>query len=138
MAPFNGGCLCGNVRYSYDAEPISKAICHCDDCKKISGSNYSLSFIVPSSSFVVTAGHPNVFSKTADSGVNIDNYLCGICGTTLWRETDNYKNLVIIKAGTLDEAHSIISAGIPAAEVFIRSRVAWVQPIHGAEQRVEG
>lgn len=113
-----------------------QAICHCGDCKKISGSTYSLSFIVPSSSFVVTAGNPKVFSKTADSGVGIDNYLCGTYGTTLWLETDNFKNLIIIKAGTLDEADEIISAGIPAAEVFTRSRVAWVKPIHEAEQRV--
>jgi hypothetical protein len=106
-----------------------QAICHCG------GSTYSPSFIVPNSDFVITAGNPKVFSKTADSRVSIDNYLCRTCGTTLWRDSDNYKDLTTVKAGTLDEAHGVISAKIPAAEVFIRSRMAWVQTVHGAEQK---
>lgn len=36
-----GGCLCGAVRYSLDAdaEPLYSVICHCQNCKKSSGTH---------------------------------------------------------------------------------------------------
>ena len=33
-----GGCVCGKVRYSADAEPIFVGVCHCSNCQKASGS----------------------------------------------------------------------------------------------------
>ena len=29
-----GGCLCGKVRYSGEAEPIFVGVCHCSTCQK--------------------------------------------------------------------------------------------------------
>lgn len=36
-----GGCLCGAVRYSLEAnaEPLYSVICHCWNCKKSSGTH---------------------------------------------------------------------------------------------------
>lgn len=45
-----------------------KALCHCADCRKISGSTYSTNAIFPSTQFKVTQGTPKQHSKTADSG----------------------------------------------------------------------
>ena len=45
-----------------------QALCHCTDCRKISGGNYSNNIVVPSENFKVTAGTPKEISKTADSG----------------------------------------------------------------------
>ena len=32
-----GGCLCGKVRYSADAEPTFVGVCHCKNCQKGTG-----------------------------------------------------------------------------------------------------
>src|SRR6476661_1999939 len=39
MARYTGGCLCGAVRYSVDAEPLPgrQLLCHCVDCQKQTG-----------------------------------------------------------------------------------------------------
>src|SRR5437868_3149978 len=38
MAQIVGGCLCGQVRYSANAEPMFTGACHCKTCQKESGS----------------------------------------------------------------------------------------------------
>ncbi|KAL6898866.1 Mss4-like protein [Trichoderma evansii] len=122
MPSYNGGCLCCNIRYICSAEPIVKVLCHCSDCRKISGSNYSVNFHIHEAAFQVTLGTPKVFSKVADSGHVINSYFCGNCG--------------IVKARTLDDSSEIISTAVFDIEVFMRSRVEWVQPIAGVSQRV--
>lgn len=82
--------------------------------------------------FQVTKGTPKVFAKTADSGKTITSYFCGDCGTTLWRETETYGNIKIIKAGTLDDA---LDNAKPAVELFVKNRVSWVPTVSGTEEK---
>ena len=35
--PLTGHCLCGNVTYSADAEPLIQGVCHCTDCQRQTG-----------------------------------------------------------------------------------------------------
>ncbi|EHK16894.1 uncharacterized protein TRIVIDRAFT_41205 [Trichoderma virens Gv29-8] len=136
MLAHNGGCLCGKIRYIYTGEPTTKVLCHCSDCRKISGSNYSVNFLIPEASFRVTVGTPKIFSKVADSGETINSYFCSHCGSMLWRESANCGPNKVVKAGTLDDSGKIISSAVFDAEVFTRSRIEWVLPIAGANQRV--
>ena len=39
--PFEGGCLCGAVRYTCNAEPVFAGHCHCVDCRRSSGTGHS-------------------------------------------------------------------------------------------------
>ncbi|UKZ70784.1 uncharacterized protein TrAtP1_011753 [Trichoderma atroviride] len=135
MVAHSGGCLCGQVRYTYDAEPVAKVLCHCNDCRKISGSSYSVNYLIPDAAFRVTAGTPKVFSKVADSGATIVSYFCGDCGSMMWRESPSSGPNKVLKAGTLDDSDKIISTAGIDAEAFTRSRIEWVQPIAGASQR---
>jgi hypothetical protein len=50
---------------------LAQALCHCADCRKISGGNYSNNIVVPSENFKVVSGTPKRISKTADSGKEI-------------------------------------------------------------------
>lgn len=82
------------------------------------------------------SGTPKVFSKVADSGDIISSYFCGDCGSIIWRESANCGPNKVVKAGTLDDSGTTISAAVFDAEVFTRSRVDWVRPIPGVNQRV--
>ena len=42
-----GGCLCGKVRYSADAEPTFVGICHCKNCQKGTGTAFSVVVALP-------------------------------------------------------------------------------------------
>ena len=42
MPTIEGGCLCGAVRYRSDAQPLMQVVCHCETCRKNSGSAFSM------------------------------------------------------------------------------------------------
>ncbi|KAJ5811808.1 hypothetical protein N7474_008109 [Penicillium riverlandense] len=85
-----GGCFCGKVRVEYSGQPMNSGLCHCLDCRKITGSLYSYSFVVNRADLKVT-GNPKEVAKISDSGNHIKNYFCSDCGTVLdnwgWKGT---------------------------------------------------
>ncbi|MCJ1245352.1 hypothetical protein MMC30_002556 [Trapelia coarctata] len=128
----DGGCFCGKCRITYSGEP---ALCHCLDCRKISGSTYSTNIVVPASGFSVTSGTPKTISKTADGGNPITSHFCGDCGSTLFRTGDSFPGLTIIKVGVMDDVDAFEGAR-PGVELFSGGRVGWVKGVEGAEQKV--
>jgi hypothetical protein len=44
-----GGCLCGKVRYSAEAEPAFVGVCHCKNCQKGTGTAFAIVVALPSS-----------------------------------------------------------------------------------------
>ncbi|MCJ1310403.1 hypothetical protein MMC25_004067 [Agyrium rufum] len=128
-----GGCLCGDVRISYDGEPAMQATCHCADCRKITGSTYSTNVIIPGPAFSLVSGSPSQFKKTADSGKEITSHFCSKCGSTLWRDGASFGDAKVVKVGVMDDK-SIVDAAKPAAELFSGGRINWVAKTEGAGQ----
>ena len=54
-----GGCLCGAIRYSVSGDPLHVRRCHCADCRKESGSAFSVCAHWPVEVFEMT-GLPRV------------------------------------------------------------------------------
>ncbi|KAL2407232.1 hypothetical protein ABEF95_004236 [Exophiala dermatitidis] len=133
----SGSCFCGNIKVEYTGDPAMTALCHCADCRKISGGLYSYNIVVPSSNFTVSDGTPKEISKTADSGKTIINGFCPECGTTLYRYGDSFggkDGMRIIKAGILDDV-GVINSNKPGVELFAPERVKWVASVDGAAQK---
>ena len=74
-----GQCLCGNVQYECEAEPESMKYCHCDTCRKVTGSAFNIGVGVPRDALKV-AGDVKPYTHT--NGVTRE--FCSICGTPLW------------------------------------------------------
>ncbi|KAI0871759.1 Mss4-like protein [Hypoxylon argillaceum] len=129
-----GGCFCGTVRYAIEGEPLGKALCHCLDCRKITGSTYSTNLIIAGPNFKLVSGAPKAIAKTAGSGREIVSHFCGDCGSTLWRDGASFGDAKVLKAGTLDDLDAL-DAAQPAVELFASRRVGWVGEVAGAEQK---
>ncbi|KAF2003661.1 hypothetical protein P154DRAFT_486304 [Amniculicola lignicola CBS 123094] len=128
-----GGCLCGAIRYSVEGKPEIKALCHCLDCRKISGGTYSTNAVYPEAAFKILQGIPKQFAKTANSENKMTSFFCGDCGSTMWRQTKAFEKGLIIKVGTLDHVDALSNAE-PEVELFSPRRVAWVNAIPKAFQ----
>ena len=42
MSEIVGGCLCGNIRYCCDEEPMLVGVCHCKNCQKQTSTSFSI------------------------------------------------------------------------------------------------
>lgn len=38
--PITGSCLCGGIQYEVTGEPMKRVMCHCENCRKFTGSSF--------------------------------------------------------------------------------------------------
>lgn len=124
-----GGCLCGAVRYAFEGAPVLVALCHCRHCQRQSGSAFSIVAAVPAESFTLT-GETRTFVDRGASGRPVQRVFCPNCGSPLISLIEPLPDMVLIKAGTLDDP----SALAPTVEVFCDSAFPFVAALPGAER----
>ena len=124
-----GGCLCGKLRYSADAEPIFVGVCHCTNCQKGTGAAFSVVVAVPTPALTVQ-GTLQTFAGRGDSGKATYRRFCRDCGSALIDEAEIMPNVTMILAGTLDDPTWVK----PEAEIYCDSAQPWVQ-LGGERQR---
>jgi len=99
-----GGCLCGDIRYSFDpAAVISTHHCHCTDCQKSTGSGKATILFVVSDQIQIE-GELKYFSVTGTDGAEVSRGFCGTCGSPLLSQIVGLDAMKIIKAGSLDDS----------------------------------
>jgi hypothetical protein len=119
-----GGCLCGAVRYSVRGEPVHVGRCHCSDCRRESGS-----------AFTVYAQWPVEQLEVSGEIVSYEGRgFCPRCGSRLLNPPETGDGLVEVRIGTLDDAPFGLK---PEAEVWVKRREPWISPVEGAAQHDE-
>lgn len=124
-----GGCMCGAVRYEISERPLFGGLCHCDRCRPQSGSAFSTVIFIKRSSFVID-GETHVFDDVGSSGQHVGRRSCARCGSPLTTEPDSVPDLMMVKAGTIDDNEWFQ----PIMELFVTRRRPWVLPVQGAQQ----
>ncbi|MBV8492542.1 MAG: GFA family protein [Alphaproteobacteria bacterium] len=132
MAQIVGGCLCGKVRYSANAEPMFTGACHCKTCQKESGSAFNIVVAVPQSALSIQ-GSPKTYARSGDSGQQVVHRFCPDCGSTITSEPAAMPGASIIRAGTLDDTSWLQ----PAMEIYCDNAQPWVK-LAGERQRFPG
>jgi putative tryptophan/tyrosine transport system substrate-binding protein len=90
MPTIEGGCLCGAVRYRSDAEPVMQVVCHCETCRKNSGSAFSMNVAVPQDRLRIESGSPRRYEDhsgaSGKSGVQMRRreFIAVIAGVAAW------------------------------------------------------
>jgi len=100
--PFTGGCACGAVRYSVAAEPIAMNDCQCRQCQKDSGTGHGSYLTFPMSAAALH-GEPKSFDFTGDLGTVKRRAFCPTCGTPVYMTFPAMPDILVVRAGTLDE-----------------------------------
>ena len=116
-----GGCLCRAVRYAYRGEVGPAAYCHCEDCRRCTGSAFNVGVRLDAKRFRLLRGAPRAFAKTAGSGNKISRHFCGDCGSPIFTSSPRHPDHVYVKAGTLDDPMIVR----PAYQSWAASSVAW-------------
>jgi len=132
VAPFEGGCRCGAVRYAVAAEPIAVMDCHCRDCQYASGGACTTAVVVPAAAFRLSKGTPRRYTVQGDSGREVTRGFCETCGAPLFSEPPGGV-MVVVKAGSLDDPSWLVVRGA----IYTKSAQPWAH-IDPAKMVFEG
>lgn len=112
-----GGCLCGAVRYSIEAEPTNSGICHCKTCRRIASAT-GLPFAgVPTARFRFTRGTPVDYR----SSPRATRSFCGCCGSPLTYRADDSPDELDVMTVSLDDP----GAAPPTFRVWLDDCLPW-------------
>lgn len=129
---YKGGCLCGAVRYAARGEPVGVRACWCRVCQYFAAGNATINVVFPTESFSIT-GELRDYPSTADSGNRMHRRFCPACGVHLFSEAEVRPQLIIVRAGTLDDP----AIAVPQAVIWTASAPPWAR-IDPALQQFEG
>lgn len=114
---FEGGCLCGAIRYRAAARPVRGVICHCSMCRRHSGAP-ALAFVhFPLESFAWLGSGPSWYR----SSPHAERGFCSTCGSSIAMREEVLGDRVQVCVGSLDEPHR---ARIDD-HVWARERISW-------------
>ncbi|CAI7595164.1 unnamed protein product [Penicillium pancosmium] len=132
-----GSCVCEKVRYELTGSPITNIICHCDTCRKITGSVFMANSAYTRENFKITTGEDvlKVYDdKPPDSRNTIHRHFCSECGSPVYTTstgTPGYENMLTVTAGTMDIGNN---SWKPSLEVFCMRRRGFLNPFEGTEK----
>lgn len=101
-SPITGGCLCGALRYSAEAEPLVMVACQCLDCQKDSGTGHACHVLFPRAAVTVT-GAASFWPMRGDSGTIKTRAFCPTCGTPVYGTFEAQPGLFAVRAASLDD-----------------------------------
>ena len=117
---YTGRCYCGELSYEFDDPIHSQILCHCRECRYLSGGAANTSVIISEKTFRFTNGNPKIFKRDDLEKPRI-RYFCGTCGTHICVESPPRPGMLVLKIGTLDD-HSWFS---PQSAIYCIDKQAY-------------
>lgn len=116
-----GRCLCHAVRYEYAGSVGPAGYCHCEDCRRVTGSAFNVSVQLEIGKFRLVSGDVKRFTKLAVSGNSITRAFCAECGSPLFTTSPSHPDHLYVKAGSLDDPNVVL----PSHQSWTDSAVSW-------------
>jgi len=132
MSIFTGSCLCGSVNYKSNSDPLVIQNCHCDQCRKATGSVYLTNLFIKEENFKIT-GEVNNYTHLSDARNNMTKYFCPNCGSQVFGKNSGRPGIITIRAGTVNEKDIIK----PIRNLFLKSKVPST-PVNSNLEACEG
>ena len=122
-------CCCGSTVVEIKGKPEISAVCHCDDCKKRTGSAFGWSVYVLKENFKHKSGDVSAYViKKSEQYGKQERYFCKLCGTTLFWRASGVSHLVGIAGGCFENENAIMPQGQANSE----SKLCWANLEVGA------
>ncbi len=117
MQHYEGGCLCGKVRFVASGVPYRVGVCHCLDCRKHHGALFHASAIFPQDA-VVIEGEARGYAG---------RFFCPHCGSSVFGRSGDE---VEVNLGSLDRPDQLT----PTYELWMVRRESWLPPFPTAKR----
>jgi len=116
---FEGGCLCGAVRFIATGQPKGVYWCHCQSCRRHTGAPVAVFAAFEPKAYTVTKGEITKFDSTPGK---TRRGFCARCGSTLTCEGLPSIELTHFHVGAFDEAARLQ----PTTQYFREERLPWL------------
>lgn len=128
---YQGGCLCGAIRFEISGGIRNIVHCHCSQCRKAQGSAFATNGIVHIGDFRLVSGEDALQGYECTPGKT--RFFCKTCGSPIMSRRSADPEHLRIRLGTVE---SEIEER-PAAHIFVTSRANW-EEITGDLPQYEG
>jgi hypothetical protein len=119
VVTLRGSCLCGGVEFEVAQAPETLRYCHCESCKKLSGSIGTVNGRVPSNAIRILAGKELL--QTFQPAEGSAKTFCRTCGSNLFGGGWPDSETTSVRASALDDPFD----ARPSTHLFVRSVAAW-------------
>ena len=116
---YSGSCLCGEVRFEIEGEFERFYLCHCEYCRKDTGSAHAANLFSSTATLKWLSGEGNVRQFNLPA-TRHSKCFCRTCGSALPIMQMNGE-LLVVPAGSLNSEVVIR----PNAHIFVSSRAGW-------------
>jgi hypothetical protein len=125
-----GGCNCRAIRYRLTGAPLVVAVCHCTNCRRQSGSAFSVNIVVRAEAMDMTGDLTTYEDGDTESGSPVLRQFCARCGSPIRSLSAASPKIAIVKAGTADDPGGFV----PAMHVWTETALPWVEIPAGLPQ----
>lgn len=115
---YEGGCLCGAVRYRAAAAPLLVEYCHCGMCRRGGGAPVVVWADFAAGDFTFVRGAPTQY----ESSPGILRGFCGRCGSTLTFQRGAAPPKISVTVGTMDDPQALA----PRQHIFAEDALPWL------------
>ena len=119
---YQGRCLCGAVTYDADGSPIIVAQCHCDECRRLSGTGHTIGAMFPVKA-VVVRGTLSQFKYRSAKASEVTKAFCGRCGSPIYGKNSQTPDHLTLTLGSMDDAADLNVQVV----IFDRDKQHWDQ-----------
>ncbi len=120
MIKHQGGCHCGNIRYSTTYDPMLVMACHCRTCNKISGVGTTV-FAVYAEGEVDFEGELTTYPYRGESGQFVHQGFCAKCGNNIYGNPEILEGVMFLHLGSFDNP----LAFTPKVEIWNKTKPTW-------------
>ena len=117
----SGHCLCGHIAYEYVGSVGPATYCHCEDCRRHTGSAFNVGVRLSAAAFHLKGGKPGSFTKQAESGNELTRHFCPKCGSPIYTSSPAHPEYVYVTGGTIDDPTVVR----PTHQNWMASSVPW-------------
>ena len=122
-----GSCLCGDVRFEITGEFERFFLCHCQRCRKVTGSAYAANLFSKTANVRWLSGKPLIKTYQLTDTHHCKSF-CSVCSAALPCEVDGRG--LKVPAGCLEGPIKIR----PQAHIFMASKAHWDQGLEGVRR----
>lgn len=120
QSAFSATCRCGKCTFEVTGDPLVIAACHCQGCRRMSASAFSLTAMVPAEAFRVTGGTP---VRGGAKGSQLDHRFCLDCMSWMFTRINGMEGVVNIRP-TLGSDPAWTQ---PFIETMAADKLPWVE-----------